>query len=450
MICKLYENYYITLASSVLVSLSIFAVIGIYLLQQRSAKCEEIEKGINNLNDLINGFYEMEVWPESIAIYRRLPSLKGINFGEMVHDVLDKYNAWKRSNGKINPFLVSLCALEDRLQLILIRGLDIFLVYDIFENTYKCKLSMDNFEYYRDRIFPYLDRAMSLSNMLTPGLIEEYRENRPDHDYGYWNSLLDIRSKTIEIDGMMKNYYQNPVNPVLKSSESKWLLLCSVVGLFLFGFITPIYMIQPYYKLGFLCCDQAFYYSLIFLGISLVVFPLCAVKNRYKYRNFKLEEMIKTIKSHNDYFYRTKKVYEMIYFGEEAVEPLKAVLDDNTQEKEVRLAAMGALVKLNKYKYIYGMLDLLNDKDEHIRSRAINVLGDTRDQRAVDPIINILRISDSERKIKFAALQALSKIGGQKAKETLEYCAENDSDDNVKKVANDMLSIYFTDEYQTY
>ena len=73
----------------------------------------------------------------------------------------------------------------------------------------------------------------------------------------------------------------------------------------------------------------------------------------------------------------------------------------------------GALGKIGGPKVIEAVLELVQDRDEDIRRAAIEILNQTKDERAVDHLIEATRDNDwwvSER-----AVDALAEIGSKRA-----------------------------------
>ncbi len=93
--------------------------------------------------------------------------------------------------------------------------------------------------------------------------------------------------------------------------------------------------------------------------------------------------------------------------SETVVEPLIKLLND--KDSDIRASAIGALGEIGNKKAIEPIRNMLNDENYRVIREAMRVLGDFKDAKSVDAIINIME--DKYKYVKFNTELALSKIG---------------------------------------
>lgn len=85
------------------------------------------------------------------------------------------------------------------------------------------------------------------------------------------------------------------------------------------------------------------------------------------------------------------------------VEPLVAALKDSSEN--VREAVVKALAQVGDMRAVESLIATLSDRDEGVRQAAITALGQLRDVRAVEPLITVLqRYGEDTMSIAFAAI----------------------------------------------
>jgi hypothetical protein len=301
---------------------------------------------------------------------------------------------------------------------------------------------MDDYEWYIKTVYPYLNKIEGINTQLGGGNVQkenvDYRsdqlEKKNEEFYaGYWDILLKIRTKSSEINKMVEEFYQgNILNSLMGSYKSTRYILISFIIVGVFGFIVPLYMIQPNKFIGYLPCKYVFD-STIVASIIIIFCVSKALDNRYRYLMISLESVIETLKNHEKEGFRRKAAEDLGNIRDmRAVKPLKKALK-NEQSKIVQLAAIGALVKLGKTEYLDQIIERIKDEDSAVRSYAVDVLGDIRDPLALDPLI--AAIDDDNESVRFRAALSLGNIGGPRAKEALIKCAKDDESDMVRKWA---------------
>lgn len=99
----------------------------------------------------------------------------------------------------------------------------------------------------------------------------------------------------------------------------------------------------------------------------------------------------------------------------ELIERLKEKLKDETSR--VRSDAVEALRETRDPRAVEPLVAVLRDNDSGVRKEAARALGEIKDPRAVEPLIKTLRDENSD--VQQQAAWALGEIGGSRAKEAL-------------------------------
>lgn len=289
--CIEYKEFYSVLASNVFTLLSIFIAIIIYFWQIHFQKKEEIERDINNLVQSINHFDD--IFDRAVPFVPIRPSSDELD--SMIHEVITKYWLWKRGNRKDHGnFLMELNKLQSQIHSDLIHRLDCFSLKDNYNNDYVYVIKADNYEQYMQEVYPYLNKVEGVCTSII-GIIhdnklnwseyykrEDYQKNLSNFYNEYWEILLDIRNRSINIDKQMSMYKQNILTSLLDSPASvRWIYL-TISLIFIFGILIPFYMIQPN-KLGILPCDYVLYIVTFFLIVAITCLYISYLK-RYKYK----------------------------------------------------------------------------------------------------------------------------------------------------------------------
>jgi HEAT repeat protein len=115
---------------------------------------------------------------------------------------------------------------------------------------------------------------------------------------------------------------------------------------------------------------------------------------------------------------------------ERAVEPLLQLLRDERQS--VRSAAVSALEKIGDERAVEPLLQLLRDEKPFERQRAAEALGEIGDERAVEPLLQLLR--DKDGFVRNATAWALRRFGDQRAVEPLLQLLR-DENSHIRKTA---------------
>ena len=103
----------------------------------------------------------------------------------------------------------------------------------------------------------------------------------------------------------------------------------------------------------------------------------------------------------------------------------------------MRLSAAGGLGALGRQEGWDYIGKAIEDPDSRLRNRAASLLGETRDPRALKPLMTLSQ--DSNPGVRKEVAKALEKIGGQRAVGILEGFL-NDSEPLVKECAISILA----------
>lgn len=118
---------------------------------------------------------------------------------------------------------------------------------------------------------------------------------------------------------------------------------------------------------------------------------------------------------------------------ESALQPLIDVLG----RPRLGFYAAGALGELGDHRAVEPLIMALDDPNKNTRSGAARALGDLHDQRAVQPLIRVLQNSEDEARN--SAANALGDLGDITAIEPLRKVARTDAKANVRKAAQNAL-----------
>ncbi|HPZ06736.1 MAG TPA: HEAT repeat domain-containing protein [Candidatus Eremiobacteraeota bacterium] len=116
----------------------------------------------------------------------------------------------------------------------------------------------------------------------------------------------------------------------------------------------------------------------------------------------------------------------------------KLLSDLKSQNDNIRLNAVRALVKYGESEIVDHVVLLLSDYNPDIRTEAALTLSKIGNERALQPLIKLL--SDPNKDARCAAARALGKIGDYRAISHLRTLIRLDHIDEVKKVAVNALS----------
>jgi hypothetical protein len=130
---------------------------------------------------------------------------------------------------------------------------------------------------------------------------------------------------------------------------------------------------------------------------------------------------------------------DMLYQAELAVAPEPTLVATLGVEKDLqRLAAAVEIVAVRRTRAtVPPLIALLRHKDSRISDRAIGALMAIGDPRAIKPLTQLADLRDTEHMAKI--LDAIGTIGGQEAKDYLEFVSTGHEDADIRNIASEAL-----------
>lgn len=119
--------------------------------------------------------------------------------------------------------------------------------------------------------------------------------------------------------------------------------------------------------------------------------------------------------------------------GKESEDLLKEILLNKYEEKILRMYAVSSLSKIGKVSALETLADVINDDTHEVAEYAVNGIAEIGSERGGDILIKALR-SDYD-KVRYYAVIGLSKIKYKKAVDILQFKAEHDSNESIRREA---------------
>lgn len=95
--------------------------------------------------------------------------------------------------------------------------------------------------------------------------------------------------------------------------------------------------------------------------------------------------------------------------------------------------------KWERKKKAAKLIKALDSNDKEIRMAAIKALGSIEEENSVNTLVGLLRDTDPD--IRAAAVESLGKVGNSRSVEFVRYTVNNDSDENVRQKAGIALNL---------
>lgn len=132
-------------------------------------------------------------------------------------------------------------------------------------------------------------------------------------------------------------------------------------------------------------------------------------------------------------------VDDVAFQGRLAVAPAQLFVEALSETKDsARLAAAVEIAGVRKLKpTVPSLIRLLQHKDEQISDRAIGALVAIGDRAAVKPFTRLAGFQDTARLAK--VLDAIGSLGGQEAKDYLEFVSTGHEDADIRNLASEAL-----------
>jgi HEAT repeat protein len=126
--------------------------------------------------------------------------------------------------------------------------------------------------------------------------------------------------------------------------------------------------------------------------------------------------LIQALSSHDNAGARNSAIEALVQIGGQAVAPLLGIIE--TPDPDVRKFVVDILGDTKDRRAVPALIERLDDTDENIRVAAAEALGKIRDPRAVDALLSGLTRHD-QGWLDYASAEALGEIGDQRALEPL-------------------------------
>jgi HEAT repeat protein len=118
-------------------------------------------------------------------------------------------------------------------------------------------------------------------------------------------------------------------------------------------------------------------------------------------------------------------------------EELVRVLNKPPQDVERLAAAIEMAAGRRSMASVSPLISLLKHREMQISDRAIGALVAIGDRRAVKPLTHLTKLSDTAHMAKI--LDAIGTLGGQEAKDFLEFIASGHDDEDIRNMAEEAL-----------
>jgi protein-S-isoprenylcysteine O-methyltransferase Ste14 len=127
------------------------------------------------------------------------------------------------------------------------------------------------------------------------------------------------------------------------------------------------------------------------------------------------ERYIQTLRLSDNWHFRRPYVGVLERIGEQAVDPLIALLKD--PDPTLRQIAAAVLGRIGSARAVDALIERLEDNNSNIRWEAAGALGQIRAEKAVEPLIRMLK--DESAPVVYQAATSLGRIGSLKALDPL-------------------------------
>jgi HEAT repeat protein len=159
-----------------------------------------------------------------------------------------------------------------------------------------------------------------------------------------------------------------------------------------------------------------------------------AIEKKFDYRlQQKIEKAIADLENKKGTIQRQAKK-DLIKWGEDAVEPLIAVVKDwKGRPAELRVMCVEILGEIKDKRAVPVIITTLTEDRLTMRYNAARALGNIGDNKAVPDLVKALK--DKEWEVRFYAAEALGKIGDVQAARPLANLVSKDPDPKVRLAA---------------
>ncbi len=145
---------------------------------------------------------------------------------------------------------------------------------------------------------------------------------------------------------------------------------------------------------------------------------------------------------------RRRAVEAISFFGDEEVKGIIEAAYCDAEEK-MRISAVFAMGRNADPYWNEIVMAELESPNPEMRFEAARACGELENAEAVPKLIHL--IGDPDRQVQEAAIWALGQIGGEEARQALQFCCESD-DEFLREVAEDALAEleFFSDSFDIF
>ncbi len=123
----------------------------------------------------------------------------------------------------------------------------------------------------------------------------------------------------------------------------------------------------------------------------------------------------------------------------------------NNNDREWLVSALFAMGRSANSTWIPSVLDMLDADDEDVLLEVVRAAGELEAHSARRPLLKLIKNQPEGSEIRMAAIWALSKIGGEKVRDTFEKLLEESEDDEELDILDEALeNLEFTEGFNKF
>jgi HEAT repeat protein len=123
----------------------------------------------------------------------------------------------------------------------------------------------------------------------------------------------------------------------------------------------------------------------------------------------------------------------------------------NEEDNEWLCSALFAMGRSADTAWVPAVLDMLDHPNTDVQFEAVRALGELESPRACGPLLEMLEKGVDDDEVRMAVVWSLSKIGGEKVRDTLEQMLEEtDDEDEVELIEEALENLYFTEGFDQF
>lgn len=123
----------------------------------------------------------------------------------------------------------------------------------------------------------------------------------------------------------------------------------------------------------------------------------------------------------------------------------------NNNDPEWLVSALFAMGRSANATWIPSVMDMLDSDNEEVLFEAVRAAGELEAPAARRPLLKMVKSQPEGSEIRMAAIWSLSKIGGEKVRDTLEKALEESKDDDEIEMLEDALeNLQFTEGFNQF